>query len=744
MSLKDMVLSARFLISLAVLIVISVLLTFFPLIGTLGFEYSTFIAFVAAFVSIFVSAELVNIDLSKGGLRRLSDIVSSVFMVNFILVAVPFVIGLVSSVVKKDCYILEGSIFYLLIPVVTVYFSTSLGLLTGFVFKRRGFFIGALILLATIFYSLYRIFYDPSLFVYNPVIGFFPGPLYDEAIPITLTLILYRLIVIFWGILFLIILNAANGVKYKKIGFWDFISLALVICILFIAHSKEQEIGISYSREYITSEVLPGKYETDNFIIYYDPSTPEAKQIDLIAEDHEWRYKQLKDFLQVDSNEKIRSYIYPDTKTRKKIIGAGETTIANPIHKEIHLIYNSFPHPILKHELTHVMSADFGMDVFKVSPKIGLLEGIAVAADWSGDGYTKHQWAKTMIEKGMAPRIQDIIGFGFWYSSAPVSYTLMGSFSRYLIDTYGIDKYKTLYKTGKFDQYGKSIDDLVDEWTKFLNTVTVPEEAPILAESIFGTPSIFEARCPRRIAALKQKGFNKFKSDDYYNARELFIKALGYNQADPITINGLAYSYYFDGKYDKVNDLIKDSKSIPSLDRNILANLRANSLWQSGDRGEALRIFSTLRSKPLPADVKREIDIKLSAMAEGGPLEDSIKMYFGTRDEVTRVNTLQEIIREYPEYAPAHYLLGRLLFNKNEYQKALPYLLSAEAASFPSPDLEKENMRILGISLFATKNQPQAIKRFQKLLDLNKDMVSNDFATDFIERSQWSSERNLK
>ena len=177
---------------------------------------------------------------------------------------------------------------------------------------------------------------------------------------------------------------------------------------------------------------------------------------------------------------------------RKRLIGAGETTIANPIHREIHLVYDSFPNPVLKHELTHVMSSEFGMRILKISPKVGLLEGLAVAADWGvANGLTPHQWSESMFKAGTAPDVSDMVGFGFWYAPPKKSYTLMGSFCRYLIDTYGIEKFKTVYRTGDFSVYGKSLDELISGWKAFLSTVPIPENAPILAEYRFSEPSIF-------------------------------------------------------------------------------------------------------------------------------------------------------------------------------------------------------------------------------------------------------------
>src|SRR5581483_2981106 len=409
----DIFFSKRVIISLILIICISLILTPFHLVGVLGFEFSVIIAFASAFISLFISAEFVNLDLKKGFMRekRFSDVVSSIFIVDVILLILPLGIGLVNSSLKSDCYIKEGLIFYGLIPIVTVFFS------------------------------LWELYSNPPIFSYNPVFGFFPGPLYDEAIPITTTLVIYRLIVALWGILFLVVLRLIRGFKYNTVGVVDILAVLILISSLILSHLKAGELGIEYTRRYITKNFLTASVQTEHFVIYYTPGTPEAKHIALIAGDHEWRYYQLKEFLQVSSKDRIRSYIYPDIETRKRLIGAGETTIANPIQREIHLVYDSFPNPVLKHELTHVMSSEFGMDVLRISPKIGLVEGLAVAADWSSGDLTPHEWSKAMIKAKIAPDIKGIVGIGFWHAPPQKSYMVIGSFVRYLIDTYGIEKF---------------------------------------------------------------------------------------------------------------------------------------------------------------------------------------------------------------------------------------------------------------------------------------------------------------
>ncbi|MEX1000157.1 MAG: tetratricopeptide repeat protein [Thermodesulfobacteriota bacterium] len=742
MTFVRMLFSPIVLISLAFVFVVSIVLTFFPLIGTLGFEFSALSAVLLSLLSVIISASLMSSEQSrKSSQKGFLEPIGSIFFINILLLLTAFIVGLLSSLIKEDCYIKEGSLFFLLIPTITVFFSTSVGLLFGYFFGRKGIFIGFITILIIALYALWKLYHGVSIFVYNPIFGFFPGPLYDEAIPITLTLIISRVTVLFWGILLLLALRIAIGFRNNLIRIWDVLLLVILVIAIITTHLNESNIGISYTRDYITRNILSGSIETENFLIYYAPGTPEAKDIELIAMDHEWRYKQLKEALDLDSTQKIRSYIYPDIKTRKILTGAGETTIANPIHNEIHLIYDSFPHPVLKHELVHVMAGEFGNNVLKLSPKIGLLEGIAVAVDWRGQRFTAHEWAKVMIEMGIAPKIEDIVGFGFWYASSEVSYTLMGSFSRYLIDSYGIEKFKSAYKTGSFSIYGKNLGELSQEWQEFINTVEPPLETKAIAEARFSRPSIFQATCPRKVAELKNQGYENFENDNYYEARNNFSDALAYNNSDPNLINWLAHSHYYEGNFDRALEITNSSTPGSKIDKDLLKNLEGNAVWQMENSEEALQIFKNLLNEQLPDSTKRELEIKIETISENSQVEDNIRQFFGTRDKVLQLTYLQNVVMYDPLYAPAHYLKGRLFFNKGEYEKAIPELIRAYLLELPSYRLTNENLRILGISLFAKGNYDQSIAVFEELMRIEENEAARQYATDFIERAGWIKEQ---
>jgi len=343
----------------------------------------------------------------------------------------------------------------------------------------------------------------------------------------------------------------------------------------------------------------------------------------------------------------------------------------------------------------------------------------------------------------MAPDIVDIAGFGFWYAPPAKSYTLMGSFSRYLIDTYGMDKFKTVYRTGNFSLYGKSLPELEADWKKFLAGLPAPAGIDELAKSRFGAPAIFTATCPRRVAALKAEGFRYYAEDNFRKARETFDEALRYDGQDPVLLNGLAYSSYYEGDYDETVKIAGQTGALTQVDRAAIENLRGNALWQKGDTEEAAGIFRRLRADTLPPDLEREIDVKLSAVGEGGTPGESVKEFFATRDRALQTVSLSESVLNTPDYAPPYYLQGRLLYNMGEYERAVPYLSMAEYLGLPSDELTRENLRILGTSLFASGRYDESDIIWSRLAS-DGDPESRAYARDFMERTGWVRKSRLK
>ena len=86
-----------------------------------------------------------------------------------------------------------------------------------------------------------------------------------------------------------------------------------------------------------------------------------------------------------------------------------------------HLRWRGFGDTVLAHEMAHLFTAPFAVGPLKMPAKwflglnTGLVEGIAVAADWGPDSLNPHLAAAALIELKKAPkmkRILDASGFG--------------------------------------------------------------------------------------------------------------------------------------------------------------------------------------------------------------------------------------------------------------------------------------------------------------------------------------------
>ena len=387
--------------------------------------------------------------------------------------------------------------------------------------------------------------------------------------------------------------------------------------------------------------------------------------------------------------------------------------------------------------MVHVISSEFGSGILKISPKKGLIEGLAVAADWGGEGLNRHQWSKTILLNNENINVQDLLGYRFFYEPASTSYTLMGSFSKFLIDKYGIEKFKNFYNTGDTEVYNLTEDELVSMWVKYLNEeIELPKNARKLSEYKFSEKSLFEDTCPRETELLLEKGSTNFKNKNYKNAIRYFKEANDINKNNPNTISALAYAYYYDGNYDELMNL--DLSSLSEVDSNIINNLRYNVFWDKNGYNYAYNFYKKLSEKALPEDIKRSLDIKLELRNFSPNIRELYKEYIKKGDRLGKIVALQDLISEYRSFSPGYYLLGRLFLQKGDYIRAKKNFSIAERKGLPTIRLRKENLKMLGLSLYASGNYLDAKRRFEDLIKIDSEKTYINLATDFINRSEWA------
>ena len=296
--------------------------------------------------------------------------------------------------------------------------------------------------------------------------------MYDEELTITSSLIFYRLYNIIISILLLsfayIFYQIDGNVRYKnklyklKHAFKKPL-IILLLLIIFFFHFFSNELGITSSKKYIISK-LGSEYQTEHFNFYYSSSNINENNLKEILNISEFYFTKISNELKVNFKSKIDIFIYPSPQEKNKLIGAKYTLISKPWLKQIHINQNSIDEA-LKHELVHIIASDFGIPILKIGVSAYLIEGLAMAIEWQWGYRTLHEYSSSIIKYLPQIDIEKIFStYGFIFNNPNIAYVLSGSFIKYLIEYYGIDKTKSLYSTGKYyELFGKDKNNLIKE-----------------------------------------------------------------------------------------------------------------------------------------------------------------------------------------------------------------------------------------------------------------------------------------
>ena len=752
-----------------VLTLLALILANIPLLNLLAFEFCAGLAFAISFAGAHTAITGVrNLrqrtqSLSGSAAQMVMSIFWRTFGINLTLLVAPLMIILLNAFRVKNCDFLEGFTFFLLLPVVSCAYATALGLFFGLWLKRRWAAYLAYLgyISATLLALAYNLIFHPPVFGYHSTFGYFPGPIYDERIVISGTLLIARAttLLLAWIFLSLAIntLEIGRHTRLEPALYWQklyrfkpqFADLnhrvrLIVLIILFgLIYLFRGDLGLRPTRGYIENR-LDGLKETAHFKIYYEKGSEVEKEIEWITQDHEFRYAQLIRYFQIQPTQKVRSYIYTSPEQKKRLMGARGTSVEDPLGYGFHINYEDFPHPVMKHELAHALTADWH-PILKVSLKIGLHEGIAVAADWDEGKLTAHQWSQAMRQLDIAPKMSQIMGLGFWGQASGQSYTLAGSFVRFLIERYGIEKAKRVFPTGNFQEvYSKSLAELEEEWNGFLETVPLTEADLEIAAHRFNRPSVFQKPCAHEIAQRTSEAWRAYRRANMTAAIRLFEQVYQFDPDNPRHLRGLMYAHYQDEDYLSALEWASRIIAHPQASMNRVAeakNVKGNVYWQRGEREEALSQYQEVFALHTSDALDREAQAKLATLTLNSPdVEDKIRhVLIGESSNRLKMTLLHEVIDALPEWGLGYYLIGRQLYFDQEYAASNQYLSKAAALGLPPHSLVVENMRLIGVNSYRLGQYEKALTQFRRISTNNTlPLGTIHRAKDWIERCEWA------
>ncbi len=638
----------------------------------------------------------------------------------------PLILLALNARAVPNCAPWTGALFYLLIVVGGIFVASAWGVAVASVFQRRwlrisGFyFLVAASLLSTGLYLLL----EPPVVAGNAVIGYFAGSIYDEALTIPTQLVAYRAWNLVFAAFLLLVLDVLTQRRSGKPAGAGRLSGVVVCATAFVLMSvSAEELGMWRTRATIAAD-LGGVHETEHFVIHYDLGAWHADEIESIGQDHEFRHHQLAPLFGAEPlgpGERVRSFIYRDREQKGQWLGIRNTLVAKIWLGEIHIQYSGLGDPLLLHELAHAYSAPHGAAGLGVSvgsfglPNIGLVEGYAEAVVGRRGESSLHGWTAAMRRLGIAPDIRAILRpDGFYSASGSRAYTVAGSFSQFLLDEHGPEKWRAAYARGDFEAvYGQDLDALVQDWEQFVDGQALSDAEIAQAEFVFSRPSIFERRCARYIAEVRRLGAAEARDGAWPRARLCYQEVMYYTPQDPNAALDLATAYMKLGEFNRAGELIdrvlgRDAEGRVAVSR--AYSLRGDLAARHGSIPAARAAWAAAAGLNPPSSTARLLEAKRQSTHPRG-----LAYFHGDQSPARSMYELSAWVTERPNDGLGHYLLGRRLWGERDCLAARPHLARAAQLGLPAGPLTRENLRLRGICALRTQDLPAATRHFESL-----------------------------
>jgi hypothetical protein len=685
----------------------------------------------------------------------------------------PLLISIANALRVRNCNITSGLVFFALLPVGTSLFAAPAGALAGAWAPRRGRLIAWLLPVASVLWSLLRLYVDPPVFVYDPFGGYFPGPIYDEALSPPPRLAWFRLVNLLWIASAWLVHLALQGWRERaprpRRGLLlGAAVLGLVASLALFASRGRLGFHVTHGR---LQQVLGRAIVTPHFVLHVAPGAHAEPDLALMQRDLEFRHQQLTRVLGVQPTGPVHVYQFSSTDLKKELVGAAYTLYAKPWTREIFIQVDRFPARRLRHELAHVFAGAFGDPLFGVSlavgwkgplpvPRLasGLIEGAAEAADFGDpEGRTTvHQEARAMVQAGLAPPLEQVVGAGFTALAGARAYTIAGSFSHFLLQTRGAERFRAAYRSaGDFEGvYGETLAALERKWRAFLDQQPLDARDQARAKERFRRGAIFQKVCARELAARVERGREILYADPP-TAVALFESVCRDDPREPTYDLDLAEALTAAGRLDDALHLTARVET----DERLTDPLRARAATQAaslhvfaGRIPEARRAL--LRAEHLASDEgeRRTLQAKQRALADDQAHRTIGRVLFGDGpgrgvEAGLLVHLVGEFARGVPEEAFGAYLLGRQLLHR-DLGVALPILETAcplaggsERAVPLGPLFLRECHRMVADAAFRGGDMARARVAWQRLHDGANTEAERLRASDFLERIAWEEGR---
>ena len=645
----------------------------------------------------------------------------------------------------RNCNWVDGLSFYIILPLCSLSIAAGYGVLIKTLTRRQeegqtktlkslGYFTGLFMIVAL--WGGISFIATPSVDVFSTFLGYYPGAIYDEELAIGARLILSRL-EDFMLIAFALALAGSSPKKY-------------LFCLLSMSYILGWSFDLHRPNFWVQYR-LGGAVTSTHFQLYY-PHTWSNDRVELMLKELAFNYEELSHFFGFRPQKKINVYFYRNPRHKKRLMGAGQTLIAKPWQRSIHVHAPYIGDRVITHELAHVFSADIAPAPHHLSmrygvlPHMSLIEGLAVAATWTrGRGnsllsrLSPHQWTAAMRRLKLAPSMAKLLQpTSFYGYNSSLAYTMCGSFVRFYRDKEGQEALNELYATG--GQVLK-LKNVVDEWGEWLDQHQLTDQVLKTAQSLLNYPSIFSKVCAHELATRRSRALHLEAEGQLKEALMLWQSIQDDVPGDQTSLLKTIKILYRQNKHEEAlniaNQALANHQNNDKATLSYLVHLRLKE-WvidlnnptsdmkrppapQNPHRG-----YQDLIDQTLNRPAWRRLSIKRYAYHETTPSELSsfiMTLLLASSSSIeTLKDQLSSALNRWPTSAELHYLQARQQFNQERYKEAESQFKIALELGLNHHSLEYESLRLLALSSFYKGEYHEATDRFHRMLE-RKDLA---------------------
>lgn len=569
--------------------------------------------------------------------------------------------------------------------------------------------------LGGILVSVARFYGSPMIFAFDPFFGYFSGALYDTIVDVRTALWTYRAGSLATLAGMALVASALLRTQDGKLAFRPLrsnppaiarlaLGAAALLTSLAIAVNGP-ELGHWQTAESI-AQALGGHASGPRCDVFY-PDSMLDEQVQLLVQDCEAELAADEKRLGAHLGGRLTAFVFHDADEKRRLMGAADTSIAKPWRREVYIQEAGFPHPVLGHEIAHVVAGSFARGPFHVAgglgglwPNPGLIEGTAVATSPDDDELTDAQWARAMMDAGMLPRMRDVFSIGFLGENSAKSYTVAGAFVGWVLGSWGPATVRAWYGGGSIEALaGQSWDALQKQFETWLATQPMPPDAVAYAKAKFQRPSVWGRKCPHAVDALDHRADQCRDEHRFQRADQLYRDALARDPHDWHARFDLAriQTWYGDEAQGRTAlGVLAADELTPRTWRDKAQEALADDDLARGRGALAAEVYRSLASRTPDEDEARTLEVKALSVENPPALRTIVDMLVGEPgrpvDGWLGALSLGQWSEETHEPLAA-YLVGKNLALRERYTRAATWLDRAIDAGADTPRIGRELLR---------------------------------------------------